>query len=217
MGGPLGGLILKPTAVVNKAAVFDGATYGDLGIQTDFNISYIEIDVTFISTANLRQTIFANFSSSPIAGWYFRLETVGRATLYRFSGGIIVGRIDADVLTWTVDEKIKLGIKAYGTVGKVFVDDVETQDLVVDDVTIDPNTLFPSQIGVRNNVFNEFEGIMFGLNIWELDMSGNRIKHLVKIDYNNGDETSVPNIGADAPVDSDLIWVPADGGTYVNV
>ena len=218
MGTPWGGLILKPTAA-NKAGIFDGAVYGNIGNVPEFDIQHFEITTqgTWEDIAGREIEINRDFQSGNRRGIDIAMTATDAFLIYAYSASSIYALNAAHNLN--DGDSFKLTAIKFGTNAILLLDDIE----LISDNSAQSNIRFTdglTVVGVGHTlgVFTNFKvGQMNETLLYELNSSGDRINELINLDWNSGDINTVPNIGADAPESSDMTWVPAGSGSYVDI
>ena len=221
--------ILKSVAggAANQAGVFDGVSNGKC--NTDVfpeDVILYELDVTFkLSSLSANNTIFAyKYSSPSYLGYEFMIFNDGkvRANIEKAPSGFTIIYL-LPTGTIVAGELYNINVKIIYTDPKYYIrvsvnnDEVVDQTEVLAEPIINSGQTRNTHIGTRNGSFNNFNGDIHALKFYKLNVLGARVSELINLDWNNGDINTVPNIGVDKPASSDMTWVPAGSGTYVDI
>ena len=197
----------------NKAGVFTTSNYGELTYPESLPNDDIEIEFDFTMTADTAINDIFNYTSIGATGAIRILYVPGTISIKI----ALASNTDSQDISFTLEIGTKYVfkfIKRTGQVSEFFIDTVQygtfirtgvlniTDDVILIGAIISNTTRFFR----GNSLFSSFS-----LNDIVTE------DELIKLDWNNGDANTVPNIGADAPVSSDMIWVPAGSGTYVDL
>lgn len=203
------------------AGDFDGAIYGQVGYNEDFELQNFDLIIKGRITQIVDSSggIFAlnhNISSGSRSGFYILFNTSGEAhivaasdasTLYSFLGnhGLSVD----DIYTFKVTKR---GV------------DVE---LLINDVVIATDSSFPSVfydssdgdtlIGARNTNSGAsaiHTGNISSVELNKTDASGNILSKLIQIDFRSNNVRSLPNKAQNAPISTSMKWI--DTGAFAS-
>ena len=210
--GFLGGLILKPVGG-DQAGVFDDTNYGKISDNALFEAQHFELEFDFEDNEDNAFyplfTIGIDSSATTDGHWYLR----------RKSSNVLAYRNLDEGTTYDLANINRLGfnsisLRKYGTTLKSIVNGGgEVTQSVQDNIPFFSGFVW---VGTRVGlVLGDFK--LHKVKFWSLDGSGNRVDELINLNWNNGNANTVPNIGADKPASSDMTWVPAGSGTYVDI
>ncbi len=213
--------ILKKGGAVNKAAVFNNSDYGEIGQDiTTLRNEHFEVECRLlVNNRSIEQGIIdieAAFISSAWRGFLLKIGTPGQLRAGVFGSFVNITPND----TIPIGSYTKINALYYSGDVHVFINDVFEQTTVVNNsgnwVTGGWDRIAGSQANPTDPIIF-LDGNIDYVKYYELNSSGVRINSFLDYSFNNGDINTVPNIGADAPASSDMTWVPAGSGEYVDI
>ncbi len=203
----------------DKAGDFDGVRFGTIPKSSSYELQNIEVIITSApdNVTSPKISSFFGLSNSLTEGIFIRYDFRNSA-----SEGSYEAFIQGQLRLITPNESIGLGeeneikLKIFNGNFFSFLNGVPITSGSVATITYTSDNVL---IGAENRLAanEKIEGTIRSVVVNELNSSGDFVKELINLDWNNGDVNTVPNIGADAPASSDMTWVPAGSGTYVDV
>lgn len=202
----------RPLSIGTKSdIIFDGTKYGLMGYHAEFEVQNFEYEWEGTDETGSGRKFGVNFNDAPSAFNPSGHQLYDDATFryYYDNAGTktALTKVSTEApISLDVNHYIK--IRKYGTTFEFTVDTV-TDSITLTETIIFDNTDANTIIGCRwlgGSPSNLFTGTMKYCKFKELDGSGNIVNDLINIQASNDTGSGVPNIAADAPASSDLIW-----------
>lgn len=228
----LGGQILKSSGV-DRGGIFDGVVYGDISksysysdVSLDVDGFKLEFDIVFDSLP-VQQIIYqyCRYLVNQYGGFFF--QSVGtRVQLFVVSSPTAKTSLQLNNIALQTGIKYSFEIikkpssqLIKTTISSVLGTDYRERDLGHSVIYYQAAQWWG--VGVRKTNTGalqfQFNGKIYKARHTEIDDSSVELNEMLNLNWNNGDATTVPNIGADKPPSSDMTWVPAGSGTYVDI
>lgn len=202
------------------AGVFASDRYGIIGKHSELDIQNFEIEIDVVATSTgAREFLFSNNYNDQTgsnSGFNVQLNLSGGLSMSIKTSLGSQFMSTSNLITDGVNNTITC--KKYGTNVELILNDVTKSLSLNDTITyLDYDTLV-SAIHT-NGVVDALKSntTISKLKCYELDTGGTRINTLIDLDWKNGTNILVPNIGTNAPSISDMIWSPASSGVYDQV
>lgn len=192
-----------------KAAYFDGVRYlnipynVELALEQDFEVN---IRTTGPASAGQEQ-LFSTGDSKYGTGW--SLIWQNNTIMLYFANTWRI--IDTDVYDST--DVVDIRVRTLATTWELWVNNTSIGTYVY---TIAPITegVFIGALLYNAIIYPDGKKTIHSVSMHSLSFEGNIDKYLINLDFANSDESSVPNIAANAPSNSDAVWSPVDDGKY---
>ena len=205
----------------SRVAVFGGSVHGNLGNHS-WDLTHMEVECMWLVPSDLtRYGAFHGIKgSTKNDARGFRLRRDNETDNVDHSYLRNVSNITTNFFTER-DVLYKINQKKYNNNWYLYEDDLLKDSGTVTGAT--GSNPYSSIGGLYNSltlntpISWRIKAKLYTFQLFELDSSGNRISELVNLDLDNGDSNSIPNIGANAPVSSDMIWVASGSGTYEDI
>jgi len=202
-----------------RAGYFDLSRYGTMESLADYRVTNFEVNTTFMITQNTTQNMVFNINPTRVTNnnsmgfeLYANLTAVSNKASVQWGTGTTYVRRDGIVLELNRFYHVKFTL-IDGT-GRLYIDGVQQSVELINSAISWTTDTTTTRVGCRGRNSlgdNVMGGAISSITYHELNSSGVRIKELINLDWNNGDEISVPNIAANAPDGSDMTWTVSDG------